>query len=171
MRIELDKLKELGGRLAHVYQPGELLSDDTEARLVEPVEVRGTIGRSATQVEVRGRLRTAVDVPCDRCLKSVAVPVDSEFTERFTPEVGWRGELQHELSEEDLNLSVFDGEAINLDEIVREEILLAIPGHVLCREDCQGLCPTCGIDRNVSSCQCEDASADSPWAGLRELQS
>jgi uncharacterized protein len=74
------------------------------------------------------------------------------------------------LREEDLNLAVFDGEAIELDDLVREEILLAVPAHVLCRHECQGLCPVCGIDRNQGSCQCETTETDSRWQGLKELQ-
>ena len=53
-------------------------------------------------------------------------------------------EEQHELQAEDLNLAVFDGEAIELDDLVREEILLAVPGHVLCSEECKGCVPICG---------------------------
>lgn len=171
MRIELDRLKELGGRFAHIYQPADLLLDDKEARLVEPAEVQGTIQRSGNEVVLRGRLRATVELLCGRCLNQVALPVDAEFTERLTSAVSWRAEPLHELKEEDLNLSVFDGEAVELDEVVREEILLAIPGHVLCREACQGLCPNCGVDRNETSCHCETEKSDSPWQGLRRLQS
>jgi DUF177 domain-containing protein len=169
MRIELDRLRELGERFSHTYQAGELLQDDQDASLAEPAQVRGQIARRGNEIEVRGELGARVEVACARCLKPVLLPVSAEFDERFTPAVSWRAESQHELTEEDLNLAVFDGEAIDLDELIREEILLAIPGHVLCREDCQGLCPDCGIDRNVGSCQCEPREADSPWEGLENL--
>src|SRR6202022_3877091 len=107
------------------------------------------------EVELRGELHTRLKAACDRCLKPVMLPIHTEFAERFVPAVSWRAEQQHELQEEDLNLAVFDGEAIELDDLVREEILLAVPAHVLCREDCKGLCPVCGIDRNQGGCQCE----------------
>ena len=170
MRIELDKLKELSGRFSHMYHAGELLLDEKEASMAEPAEVQGTINRRGNEVELRGSLRAKIEVSCGRCLKPVALPVSTEFQERFTPAVSWRAEPQHELSEEDLNLSVFDGEAINLDELVREEILLAIPGHVLCSEDCKGLCPNCGGDRNIGSCQCEVTEVESRWQGLENLR-
>ena len=64
-------------------------------------------------------------------------------------------EEQHELQAEDLNIAVFDGEGIELDDLVREELLLALPVNVLCREDCKGLCPQCGQDLNLGSCECE----------------
>jgi uncharacterized protein len=74
-----------------------------------------------------------------------------------------------ELSEEDLDLSVFDGAVIDLDSLVREELLLAAPDQVLCQQNCQGLCPNCGVDRNLTACDCETAEMDPRWAGLKEL--
>jgi uncharacterized protein len=170
MRIELDKLEKNGGRFSRTYETGELSLDDAELRLIEPAEIRGRVGRKGQEVELRGELAGKVGAACDRCLQPVEIAVRSEFRERFVPAVSWRGEPQHELQEEDLNLAVFDGEAIELDDLVREELLLAVPAHVLCREDCQGLCPVCGIDRNRSSCQCETGETDSRWEGLENLR-
>src|SRR5712691_11121302 len=171
MRIELDRLEEMGGKFSEAYDVDSLPLDEEDVRLTEPAEVRGRIKRSGEEVELRGELHAKVESLCSRCLKSVELPIHSEFAERFVPAVSWRAEEQHELRAEDLNLAVFDGEAIELNHLVREEILLALPGHVLCREDCKGLCPICGIDRNVSSCQCESKVIDSRWAKLKELQS
>ena len=169
MRIELDKLAELGGRFAGKVD--SLSSDDGEIRLLGPAEVQGRIERAGKEVELRGELHATVEIRCSRCLKPVTVPLDGEFDERFASEVGWRGEEQHELRPEDLNLAVFDGEAIELDDFVREHILLALPGHVLCREDCKGLCPECGADLNAGACKCESKEIDSRWQALKDLRS
>jgi uncharacterized protein len=171
MRIELDRLQELGGKFSHVYQAGELLLNDEDARLTGPAELQGRIKRNGQAVELSGELRTRIEVQCGRCLKSVVVPVSADFEERFVPAISWRTEVQHELTEEDLSVSVFDGETIELDEIAREEILLAVPAHVLCREDCQGLCPNCGADKNVSACECWITEVDSRWLALKDLRS
>ena len=170
MRIELDRLEELGGKFSRLYELGELSLDDSEVRLVQPPEIRGRVRRDGQEVALSGDLDAKVETACGRCLQRVEIEIHSEFAERFVPAVSWRNEEQHELSEEDLNLAVFDGEAIELDDVVREEILLAMPGHVLCREDCQGLCPVCGIDRNHGSCQCESTEIDSRWEGLENLR-
>lgn len=170
MRIELDRLEEQGGRFAQVYEVDDLLLDDEEVRLVEPAEIQGRIRRIGTEVELRGKLHARLEAACGRCLKPVEVPISTGFTERFVRAVSWAADEQHELQEEDLNLAVFDGEGIELDDLVREEILLAVPANVLCREDCQGLCPICGIDRNLGHCQCETNEADSRWQKLKELQ-
>lgn len=170
MRIEIDRLEEFGGKFSRRFEVRELSLDDSDVRLVEPPEIRGRVRRAGKEVELSGELQAKIETACDRCLKPVEIAIRSEFAERFVPAVSWREEEQHELSEEDLNLAVFDGEAIELDDVVREEILLAMPGHVLCREDCQGLCPVCGIDRNQDTCQCESREIDSRWEGLKELR-
>src|SRR5258708_3493036 len=170
MRIELDRLEQEGGKFSRTYGPDELSLDDDEVGLVEPAEVSGRVRRDGKEVELSGELRAKIKTACDRCLQPVNLSIGAEFKERFIPEVSWRAEQQHELQEEDLNLAVFDGEAIELDDLVREEILLAVPAHVLCCEDCKGLCPVCGIDRNQGSCQCEARETDSRWQGLENLR-
>ena len=169
MRIELERLEELGGRFSQIYETSALPFDEADLRLVEPIKVHGRARRKNGEVEVRGNLQTSVTVPCGRCLKPVELPIDVKFTERFVPRVSWRDEEQHELREEDLDLAVFAGDAIELDDLVTEEILLAIPGHVLCSEGCKGLCPVCGVDRNLESCDCESKEVDSRWDKLKEL--
>jgi uncharacterized protein len=169
MRIELDSL-EKGGEFAKVYQPHELDLDEQELKLIEPAEIRGHIRRNRDEVQLVGHLRANVEAACARCLKPVALPIAAELTERFVPRVIWGAEEQHELSEQELDLAVFDGEGIELDDVVREEILLAMPGQVLCRPECQGLCPGCGADRNVKDCDCETRQVDERWGALKDLR-
>ena len=170
MRIELDKLEEQGGKFTQVYEAHELPLDEPDIRLVEPAEVSGRIQRDGKEVELRGRLHTKLEVVCGRCLKPVELPLATEFKERFVRAVSWAAEEQHQLQAEDLDLAVFDGEGIELDDLVREELLLAVPVNVLCQEDCRGLCPNCGIDRNLNDCQCQSNEIDSRWEKLKELQ-
>ena len=168
MRIEFEKLEESGGRFSQTYQ--SLPFEATELELIAPAEVRGQVRRRDDEVELRGELHTKIAVPCGRCLKPVELPIDVRFAERFVPAVAWRNEEQHELQQADLNLAVFDGEGIELDDLVKEEVLLALPGHVLCRPECQGLCPVCAIDRNETSCECETKATDSRWEKLKDLR-
>ena len=170
MRIEIDKLEELGGRISKIYELDELPLGETDVRLVAPVEIGGQVRRNRDELELRGELQTEVEIACGRCLNPVRLTIQAKFDERFVPSVNWRDEEHHELKPEDLNLAVFDGEAIEIDELVREQILLAVPGHVLCRDDCKGLCPACGADRNTDSCRCEEKQIDPRWEKLRELQ-
>jgi uncharacterized protein len=169
MRIELDSL-EKGGEFAKVYQPGELDLDEQELKLIEPAEIRGRLHKKGDEVQLLGDLSATVEATCARCLKPVAFPISAGLTERFVPAVVWGAETQHELQEQDLDLAVFDGEGIELDDLVREEILLAMPAQVLCRLDCRGLCPVCGADRNVKACGCETPQVDERWGALKDLR-
>ncbi len=169
MRLELENL-EKETRFANTYQPTELSLEDSDLRLVEPVEVNGRIRRNGDEVELTGNLTTKLETVCARCLKPVTISFAAGFDERFATAVSWGAEEQHELASEDLNLSVFDGAAIDLDQVVREELLLAKPAQALCREDCQGLCPVCGADRNTVACECQAQQVDSRWEKLRDLQ-
>lgn len=169
MRLELEKL-ERGCEFEHVYRPEELSLDERDLRLVEPATVRGRLRRTGQEVAIDGSLQTKVETPCARCLKPVGVSIEAKFSERFVTAVSWGSEEQHELASEDLNLSVFDGEAVDLDLLVREEIVLATPSQVLCREDCKGLCSVCGVDRNLTACDCETRQVDARWEKLRDLR-
>ena len=167
MRIELDRLQETGDRFAHRYEPEELVLDDEHARLTGPPEVTGRVSRSGHEVRLRGMITARAEVDCDRCLKAVETPVETEFDVTYVPEEDYRASEAAELRGEDLSLSVFDGETIDLDELVREQLLLALPTRALCTEECKGLCPTCGADRNAdAACGCETKEVDPRWAGL-----
>ena len=169
MRLELENL-EKDRPFARTYQPNDLSLEDADLRLVEPAEVRGRIRRNGGQIELIGSLTTTLETVCARCLKPVAIPFSADFDERFTTSVSWGSEEQHELAPDDLNLSIFDGTGIDLDQLAREQVLLAKPAQVLCREDCQGLCPVCGADRNLVVCKCETQQVDSRWQKLKDLQ-
>jgi uncharacterized protein len=170
MRIDLEKLDETGGKFSRTYKIDDLTFDEHDLTLVEPVTVEGRIRREGLEVELRGHLRAKAAIGCGRCLKSVELPIELDFTERFTPAVSWKDEEQHELSEADLDLSAFDGEGIELDDLVKEEIMLAMPGHTLCSEECKGLCPNCGIDFNAGTCDCATKQVDSRWEKLKDLK-
>ncbi|MCA9680433.1 MAG: DUF177 domain-containing protein, partial [Myxococcales bacterium] len=74
-----------------------------------------------------------------------------------------------ELAAEDLDVFAYDGESVDLEPIVREQLVLAVPYAPLCKEDCRGLCPQCGIDRNVETCTCQPPG-DPRFAALGALK-
>ena len=169
MRVELASLDRQGGKFAHNYQPGELELNEERISVVTPPRVSGRIQTSDSKVTVRGEATAELKVECDRCLKPLSIPVASAFeVEYVTPDIYKAGQAA-ELLDEDLSLSVFDGEVIDIDELVREQLLLALPAQILCQEDCKGLCPECGDDRNLADCKCQESEIDPRWAGLKEI--
>jgi uncharacterized protein len=169
MRIELAGLESGKGAFAHAYAPGELVLEDDRVLLVGPPTVSGQIRQKDRRVHVRGRLDARLQVECARCLKPVQIPVDSRFKLEYVTAEDYLAQQAVELTEEDLDLSVFDGEVIDIDELVTEELLLAVPDHVLCNDNCKGICPVCGVDQNSVDCECQTAEVDPRWVGLKEL--
>ena len=171
MRIEIDRLENGEGTFAHTYEAGEIVLDEEQARLTRQPEIRGRIKTKGREVSVAGHLSAEAEVDCDRCLKSVSVPVETDFEVTYVPASDYAEAAEAaELQEEDLTQAVFDGETIDLDELVREQALLAIPTRALCAEDCKGLCPTCGADRNAEDCACQTSQTDPRWAALENLR-
>ncbi len=169
MQVELSSLLGNAGRFAHVYTAGELVLEDERVSLAVPPKVSGQIARNERKVVVDGQLNAIVRVECDRCLQPMELPIDTEFKVEYVTPVTYKASDVAELGEDDLALSVFDGELINIDEIVREQVLLAVPSHAICDENCKGLCPICGTDLNVASCPCQHTEIDPRWQGLKEL--
>ena len=169
MRIELENLEGSKGDFAHVYQPDELNPVDERVSLIAPAAVNGKIRLSGNEVFVNGHVETRAQVECDRCLKPVELPVNVDFTLEYISDSDYELSQAVELTEEEMSVSVFDGSAIDVDEIVKEQILLAVPTRVLCREDCKGICPECGADRNTGECNCVTNDIDPRWAALKNL--
>jgi len=169
MRIELENLDGSKGDFAHLYQPGDLNPVDERITLIEAAAVNGKIRLNSNQVFVNGHLDTRAQVECDRCLQLIEIPVNVDFELEYITGSDYRSSSAAELTEEELSVSVFDGEVIDVDEIVKEQILLAVPTRMLCREDCKGLCPECGSDRNTGDCTCVTNDIDPRWAALKNL--
>jgi uncharacterized protein len=169
MRIELASLEGGKGAFSHTYAAGELDLDDDRLPLLEAPTVSGGIRQRGRKVKVTGRLIGRAQVECDRCLQPVELPIDSQFTLEYVTAEDYQAQQAIELTQEDLDLSVFDGDAIDIDELVKEELLLAIPDHVLCVENCKGICAKCGANKNLRECSCDTHEIDPRWAGLKKL--
>jgi uncharacterized protein len=171
MRIEVENLTAAGSPFAHKYRAEEVELEEEGAQLVSDAEVEGQASRKGEQVRLRGTIRTEVELLCDRCLKPERAPLAVEFDTSFIPQEVEVGKQENvELLTEDLGLSAYEGDAVDLDELVREQILLALPSRHLCREDCKGLCQKCGANLNAGDCSCEQSEPDPRWAALADLK-
>jgi uncharacterized protein len=169
MRIELENLEGGKGDFAHVYQPEELNPVDERVSLTAPAEVNGKVRLSGNEVFVNGHLDTRAQVECDRCLKAVELPVKADFTLEYISGSEYESSGTAELTEAEMSVSVFDGKELDVDEIVKEQVFLSVPTRMLCREDCKGICPECGTDRNTGECDCVTNDIDPRWAALKNL--
>ena len=169
MRIELANLEGGRGDFHKAYQPAELDLDDERVKLCGPTSVSGKIRQAGTEVFIDGHVDSCAQVDCDRCLKPLQIPVSSDFGLEYITGGEYEDNRNLELTEGEMSVSVFNGETIDVDEIAKEQILLAVPSRLLCTENCKGFCPTCGADKNVGECGCEEKQIDPRWAALKNL--
>lgn len=124
-------------------------------------------------VFVRGRLRGWLAVACSRCLGEVRIDIDEPLAVTFLPKERIPDEdedAEVEVTEDDEDLYPYEGEEVNLEPLLREQLVLSVPFAPVCAEDCKGLCPHCGADLNVHPCQCERTSIDPRLAALKDLK-
>lgn len=169
MRIELSSLENGKGKFAHVYQSEQLDLSDERVSVCGVTSVSGNIRLAGTEVFVSGHVDSCAQVDCDRCLKSLQLVVNSDFSLEYITGGEYEVSETAELTEDIMAVSIFDGEAIDLDEIVKEQIVLAIPTRSLCQPDCKGFCESCGADKNLGDCGCVGEKIDPRWEALKNL--
>jgi uncharacterized protein len=116
------------------------------------------------EVLVRVSLRGETDQECRRCLESVVVPLVEELNLLYVPP-----DSNQEEEEESVRILPREASELALGQAIREELVLSYWPFALCREDCRGLCPRCGVNLNQDSCQCSTEELDPRWDALRAL--
>jgi uncharacterized protein len=185
MRVNIDEIKESG--LARSWdltqaQLDEMLAGDRSGyRARGPVHVDARLEKLGRRVRVEADAKAELTGACKRCLATVSVdlPVAFELTlvpaEARDEDAG--GEKEHDrgpkggsFSAKDAEEETYTGKAVDLDPIVREQILLAVPAYPVCDEKCKGLCPACGANLNDRECGCDRHVPDPRWAGLKNVK-
>lgn len=145
------------------------LKSETE-KLKNSVRVTGKLKKGIVQTDIEGRISTSVAIECIRCLQPIERHLDFPFEASFVTAENYTQEKDAEVSGRDLEISIFEGDKIDLTELAREQILLNLPEQVFCKEDCQGFCQKCGANRNLIDCKCEEKETDPRWAALKNLK-
>ena len=140
------------------------------ARLSGPVRLECEIARAAFQTRVAGSIASELDVDCTRCLTSVSAPIAFDFAIEYVDAEHFGSEGEHEIDAKNLSADSLDKDQLDLNEVVREQLLLNLPDRVLCTENCKGLCETCGANRNSTDCDCKQEEIDPRWAALQDLK-
>jgi uncharacterized protein len=159
------------------FEPGAI-EYTPDIRQTGPLQVDG---RAELIVEHRGprefvddiRLRAhfggEFELQCARCLEAVAQRLEGDFDLIFRPaDVDAEGG-EHAITEDETEIGYYETSGLLLEDAVREQVLLALPGRTLCQEDCQGLCPQCGANRNRGDCGCVQPVADGRWKALADF--
>jgi DUF177 domain-containing protein len=134
------------------------------------LEVELVYYRSGQEIFFKGSFGGILEASCSRCLGSYSFPLNKEFDFVLSPDLSKSGRKIEELRREDLGLSYYSTEEINLAPLIKEQLLLALPTRPLCHEGCRGLCGSCGVDLNKATCTCSSATADPRMAIFRTLK-
>jgi uncharacterized protein len=159
LQIDIPRIPPEGLELDEALEPAAVhLEGDEELSLRPGGRLRAHVEVvDGTTVHVRGRLDAAVEIDCARCLERYGVELGQELDLFYLPRAAEQPEAQEEeveLSDRDVVVGYYEGERLDLGEVVREQLILGLPLKPLCREDCRGLCRTCGTNLNTGTCGC-----------------
>jgi len=184
MRVNIDEIKEAGLRrswdVAREAADEMVTGDQAGYRARGPLHVEALLEKIERRVRVDAHGKAELSVPCGRCLEPVAIDLPMEFELTLVPEDEnrdeERGQTEHpgpttgSFDPRDAEEEVYSGKVIDLDPLVREQLVLSLPAYPVCREDCKGLCPVCGANLNERECGCDRRVPDPRWAGLEKFK-
>lgn len=143
-----------------------------------PVHIEGRATSTGDGVLVQGHVTVPVTMVCSRCLSPYPLEVEADFQEEFVPRTRPRvpGEAEEAnpegrdaVADDEDEVEFFDNNRIDLGPLIREQLVMALPMKSLCRDDCRGLCPVCGQNLNLGTCDCQVDETDPRLAVLRDL--
>ena len=170
MQIWLDQVRDEPFNWDETQSVSPEILDRPELLDLGPVSWRGQVIYADPGYFLRARLSYEQTLSCNRCLKPIVEHAQSDVELMILVEPGPEAAGEHALHEQDLGILYLQDELLETDPILIEQLQLNIPMKPLCREDCQGLCPVCGADRNAGACSCEESSPDPRWAALAALK-
>ncbi len=130
------------------------------------IRIDAKLDKSAQQIFLQTGIRAEGSFFCDRCLENFNQEMSTQYSMMYVQ--GTRSTVDLKKDEE-IQILGTDMNYIDLDDDVRQYILLNIPQKLLCKEDCQGFCAICGVNKNIESCTCGAQAIDSRWDALRKL--
>ena len=121
-------------------------------------------------IRLKGDLSTRLQVACARCLEPVEHKVARKFDLLYRPQGSDAGHAELSVTDAEAEIGYYTGEGLNLEDVLREQVLLALPLKSLCSDDCKGLCAHCGRNLNEGQCSCATDEEDPRWAALKDIR-
>ena len=152
--------------------PGSIEFLDPKLKQAAPLQASGKVELvigSLGEIRVQGQVRVRLQAECDRCLEPADFPLDSGFELYYRPVADGYGE-EKSLDAGEAEMGFYEGDGLELNDVLREFVLLALPMQRLCNENCKGIRPACGQNRNQNECRCQITASDNRWAALKELR-
>lgn len=169
MKLDLSELVNTPGMSGSV-DIDEPCPKEMEIECTAPVKGQIKVENTGTLLLISGEVETKIKFECSRCLVDFTESVDAEIEEEFRVERVGDMMRALPLDEEDIeSAKLVENNLLDIDELIRQTLLVTLPIAPLCRPECQGLCTTCGENLNVRKCTCPLAEPESPWHVLAEL--
>lgn len=143
------------------------LSSKGRAQLVEEHHSKH---RVIKDIRLQGEWATTLELLCARCLEPVPQNLARKFELLYRPQGSDAGKEEISVTAADAEVGYYKDHGLLLEDVLREQVLLAVPLKVICREDCKGLCPHCGMNLNAEPCSCASPSEETRWAALKEIR-
>lgn len=172
MFFHVRDLEVRAGRFDVELPAGVIEFLDPKLRQTGPLKAVGKVelvSGSLGEIRVKGHLTVRMEADCDRCLEPAAIPVDSDFELYYRPVSEGYGD-ETAIDEGEAEMGFYEGDGLELNDVLREYVLLSLPMQRLCSEACKGICPVCGQNRNKRACDCHAEAADDRWAALRSIR-
>jgi DUF177 domain-containing protein len=153
--------------VSRAYAAGEIDYRGAEFRQAGALEVGAVAELEGVEIRIRGRLKGDLEAICARCLIPVEIPLARDFDLRYRRLETIARSEEIEVPRDELEVGFYPGEGVVLADVIAEQVILAVPMKILCRPDCQGLCPVCGVNWNFETCHCAVPHGESPFASLK----
>ena len=121
-------------------------------------------------IRLRGRFAGNFQAPYARCIEPVELPLAGEFDLIFRPLGADAGPPERSITASETEIGYYQKDSLSLEDVLREQVLLALPVRTLCKPDCEGICPRCGANRNTHPCSCESGPSNPKWEALTRLR-
>jgi uncharacterized protein len=160
-------------RFEETFAPGQIDFSGEELVQRTPLEAKGEaelLENTEGEVRIQGRYTVEMEAECDRCLVRARFPLDARFDLFYRPASDIAREEEVEIDEGEAEIGFYEDGGIELEDIIREQVMLALPMQRVCSEACQGICPVCGGNRNETVCQCRVVPSNDVWGVLRNLK-
>jgi uncharacterized metal-binding protein YceD (DUF177 family) len=160
MRYKIKDIGEGGLDLSVPVSQAWLTAECSETSLglgEDGLRFEGRLEPAGQGYLLRGTLRGTLTASCARCLETAPIVLDSPMAVNFVEDASSDDEGDDDLGDDVLP---FEHDVIDIGPPVRDEILLAVPMSPICREDCAGICPSCGCNRNLTPCDCEKPATE-----------
>jgi uncharacterized protein len=121
-------------------------------------------------IRIAGDLRSKFELSCARCLEPIRQDISRKFDLLYRPQGSDAGKEEMSVTAAEAEVAYYQGEGLLLEDVLREQVLLAVPLKAICREDCRGLCPHCGQNLNQGQCTCAEPVEDPRWSALKDIR-